>query len=532
MKYAMRVAKLTSEMRNAEKIDVEMSDYGFLKILSRENPQYDPEYVPSLFDFINDADISKKIIMGPYGSGKTSGCVACILRDAAEMPFCDDGVRRSKWAIVRNTAGQLETTTLNTWNYWTEGLPKPYVRTKPQLTFQYQFKDSNGLICLDIIFLALDKLDDIRKLDSLELTSVYFNELRHIPKLIYDTIQSRIGRYPPKINFIQQFDEKYTNVSKYERDKIFRKWQPYIPRLLADTNPPKDKHWIADIDKEPPNKTKVYHQPPALIKNKDKKWVINEDADNLMFVSDDYYLDMIPRGEEFIKVYAQGKYGTVVDGKPVYADYNDDLHSVDDIGLDPCEPIYLGWDFGTVCPTCIVKQFSKGQVKAIKEFIGDCESVESLCEGAVKPFLNTYCKGFMIISCHDQADTCDGASQLEKCGIESEPCRSNRIEPRISCISNALTRLYKGKPFYIVSRKGCPILREALIGEYHYRRLKVIGDEKYLDVPNKIHPYSDIADADQYATMKICDDEDFFYSRSSTKQYTYDEGHRSQITGY
>jgi hypothetical protein len=97
----------------------------------------------------------------------------------------------------------------------------------------------------------------------------------------------------------------------------------------------------------------------------------------------------------------------------------------------------------------------------------------------------------------------------------------------------ALNRLNKGKPFYVISRQGCPTLREAMLGEYHFRRLKVVGDEKYVDAPNKVHPYSDIADADQYATMRICDDEGVKFEddhyNPKTEHY---EKQRSKITGY
>jgi hypothetical protein len=450
------------------------------------------------------------------------------------MPSCDDGVRRSKWAIVRNTAGQLETTTLRSLNYWFAGLPQPKRKSKPQLTYTYTFRDAKGVIEFEIVFLALDRIDDIRKLDSFELTGVYFNELRHIPKLIFDTMQSRIGRYPPKLNFIQQFDDLYPNLKDKEKQKKFNNWMPYIPKLYADTNPPKNKHWIQILeDTKPDKKLSVYHQPPALIKTAHNDWVVNEDADNIAFVGEEYYREMIGRGEEFIKVYGQGKYGTIVDGKPVYANYNDDIHSVDTIGIDSNEPIYMGWDFGLVSPACIIKQTTCGQIRAIKEFVCENETVESLYRSVVKPFLNTYCKGLAVISTHDPANTSEGARQLKECGIDSSPNRTNYIEPRLTCVSMALDRLNKGRPFYVISRQGCPTLREAMIGEYHYRRLKVVGDEKYVDLPNKVHPYSDIADADQYATMRICDEEGIRVDdRHEYDHSEYYEKQRSKITGY
>jgi hypothetical protein len=519
---------------NVDTVNVTLNDDGFVTIHQRVEPQYNADYVPSLKYLLNDATSTKKIIVGPYGSGKTSGCLNKLLADAIEMPMCDDGVRRSKWAIVRNTAGQLETTTLRSLEYWFAGLPTPKRKSKPQLTYQYTFRDDKGPIEFEIVFLALDRIDDIRKLDSFELTGVYFNELRHIPKLIFDTMQSRIKRYPPKLNFIEMFEKLWGHLTGKEKTKKFADWSPYIPKLYADTNPPKNKHWIQVLEDTKPDKNLgVYHQPPALLKSEHGDWYVNEDADNIAFVGNSYYEEMIGRGEEFIKVYAQGKYGTIVDGKPVYANYNDDIHSVEDIGIDSNEPIYMGWDFGLVSPACIIKQVAGGQIRAIKEFCCENETVESLYNSAVKPFLNTYCKGLAIISTHDPANTSEGARQLYECGIESKGNRTNHVEPRLSCVRSCLDKLNKGRPFYVISRKGCPLLREAMIGEYHFRRLKVVGDEKHLDLPNKVHPYSDIADADQYATMRICDDEGIReYDTPYNAKHAYNEDTKSKITGY
>lgn len=516
---------------NASSVDVVRGKSGFMHIIGRDRPQYNPEYVPFLFSCFGDK-YSKQIFMGPYGSGKTSYCVNRMLAAAIDMRPCDDGIRRSRWAIVRNTAGQLETTTLKTWEYWMSGLPTPKRRSKPQLTHEYNFRDERGLIQMEIVFLALDRIDDVRKLDSFELTGVYFNELRHIPKLIFDTMQLRIKRYPAKLNFIKQFENEFGHLQKKAKQLKFKNWEPYIPWLFADTNPPKNKHWIQVLDETKlDKKLKVYHQPPALLKDKGGNWYVNDEADNILFEGNGYYEEMIGRGEEFIKVYGQGKYGTIVDGKPVYAGYNDDIHSVEDIGIDPDEPIYIGVDLGLVSAAFIIKQSAGGQIRAIKEFIGENESVKSLYESAVKPFLLRYCKGMEIICTHDPANTAEGARQLQECGVDSQPARTNHIEPRISCVKNAQDRLSRGRSFYVISRKGCPLLREGMLGEYHYRRLKVVGEEKYVDTPNKVHPYSDIADADQYATMRI-------YDETGLKQevlpvYTeHNEEHKSKVTGY
>ena len=64
------------------------------------------------------SDARRRVIMGPFGSGKSSGCVIEITRRAMMQKRGRDGFRRSRWAIVRNTMPQLRDTTMKTWFEW------------------------------------------------------------------------------------------------------------------------------------------------------------------------------------------------------------------------------------------------------------------------------------------------------------------------------------------------------------------------------------------------------------------------------
>src|SRR5438270_696891 len=56
-----------------------------------------------------------RLIRGPVGSGKSSGMVMELLRRATEQaPDPRDGKRRTRFALVRNTLPQLQTTTAKT----------------------------------------------------------------------------------------------------------------------------------------------------------------------------------------------------------------------------------------------------------------------------------------------------------------------------------------------------------------------------------------------------------------------------------
>ena len=62
---------------------------------------YSYDDVPSIRKF---AKSNKRIrgLMGPFGSGKSSGCLMEIIRRAHEQAPSQDGIRRTRWAIIRN----------------------------------------------------------------------------------------------------------------------------------------------------------------------------------------------------------------------------------------------------------------------------------------------------------------------------------------------------------------------------------------------------------------------------------------------
>jgi hypothetical protein len=133
-----------------------------------------------------------RAVVGPVGSGKSSGCVVEILRRAVQQERGPDGLRRTRFAVIRNTYRQLKDTTRKTLEQW---LPSALGKWHEQdFTFTMRFGD---VLC-EVLFRALDSPDDVKKVLSLELTGAYFNELREIPKSVFDAIQGRVGRFPSK----------------------------------------------------------------------------------------------------------------------------------------------------------------------------------------------------------------------------------------------------------------------------------------------------------------------------------------------
>jgi hypothetical protein len=463
---------------------------------------------PTLQKFHQD-DSNIRIVLGAFGSGKSTAMCAEILARAAAMPKCLDGVRRSRCLVVRNTYDELKTTSIDMWREWCGEVGIIHECKQPPIFWDHTFWDKDGEIKLQVFFLALDSEKQLRKLKSLQTSFAYINELSELPVAVLSYVFGRMGRYPPT--------------------KILGKNVHFWHGVMADTNPPPEDHWIPQLEKdegtlvdliadenlrEKMKKVKVtfYHQPPAILKNSDNKWIGNPEAENIENLPDGYgyYFKMLQNGEEFVKVYAQGKYGILAHGLPVYTKYNDDLHSVDEIKVEKNVQIIYGVDYGRIAPAIICCQWVAGQLRVLKEFCGDHIYISDLAEECFIPWLEknaskTLINGWYELNAQGKDDcsqTDDGRKQLHNLKLNVRAAKTNKIEPRLNAVNYLLGKLSSsGQPSILISRKECPQLRAGFLGKYELEKTRIIGKDAYKSTPVKSHPYSDIHDALQYVAL-------------------------------
>ncbi len=109
-----------------------------------------------------------------------------------------DGVRRTRWAIVRNTYRELEDTTMKTWFDW---FPEEVFGelVKGDKAHRIVTAGADGYpVHAEVLFRALDKPSDIKKVLSLEVTGAWVNEARELPRGLIQALRERCGRYPAK----------------------------------------------------------------------------------------------------------------------------------------------------------------------------------------------------------------------------------------------------------------------------------------------------------------------------------------------
>ena len=453
----------------------------------------DKIYIPTFTgQSMHDDNSFVRLIMGPYGSGKSTWCVNEIVRRTASMPRWYKGRRRARCAIVRNTSGELQSTTLQTWLQWFGDLGDCKRRQKPLLTYEYTFNDGHGVIELELIFIALDREEDLRKIKSLEVTFAYINELSEVPQGALAHFKGRVNHRYPSRAFCAD---------------------PYWSGIIADTNPPDVDHWIyKDFELKALDSYRIFKQPPGLLKDEDGKWYQNPKCDNYDNLADDYYTKLAEgQTEDFVKVYCLGEYGSVGFGKKVYPEYNDDIHSISRIVAIQGLPIHLGWDFG-LTPACIVCQISpRGQLRILKEYTAEDMGIRTFAKNIVIPSLERdFPYNKIGISRADPSGTagddimeelsCIG--ELNSLGIDTAPARTNDLEPRIGAVRYFLNTMIDGQPAFQISREGAPILRRGFTKDYCFKRISVSGEERYREIPHKnmsSHPHDGV----QYITMEF-----------------------------
>ena len=461
---------------------------------------------PTPAKFHSNDDFVRTLI-GPIGSGKSVACCVEIMKRATEQKliFTDeyvDGIRRSRWAIIRNTYRELIDTTMQTWFDWFPRHIGFYRAMDMKWTLNKRLDDGTQ-IHLEVLFRALDRPDDIKKLLSLELTGGWINEAREIPKQVLDMLQGRVGRYPAFNSFddipAEILDETYDLMDK---GSTFADLPPHLAKhlpwigIIMDTNPPDSDHWYYTLfEEDKPSGFSVYHQPSAQ----------SDEAENLRNLVPGYYNNIMQgKDQEWINVYVHGKYGFIADGKPVWPEYKDDIHHTsDELPLAGSGTIYVGIDFG-LTPAAVIGQITaSGQFQIIDELVTEDMGAVNFGKLLHEKLNREYCGCQLEIYADPageqraQTDESTPFQILWNQGVEAWPTYTNDFTIRREAVADYMQRLdFGGKPAFIIGPKA-KMLRKACSGGYKYKRMQVSGQERYQDKPDKGR-YSHVADACQY----------------------------------
>ena len=467
----------------------------------RKNPEVKEYKAERTCSFFHLDSSPVRGMMGPVGSGKSTGCCAEIMARAVTQPVDSTGKRRSKWSVIRNTYRELSDTTLQTWLDW---FPEEQCGrfNRGEMTHEVRLRLADDTeIELDVMFRALDRPADVSKLLSLELTAAWVNEAREIGPAIINMLQTRIGRFP------SYRDPAFAGVRSLrdEDGKFPPDIMPldivaaggYWSGLIMDTNPPDEDHWWYKIfEEERPPRWKLFRQPSGL----------GPDAENVQNLKPGYYQDTGGKSPEWIKVYFDGEYGYVFDGKPVYPEFTDSFHITDWAVPLPDVLIRVGIDFGLTPAAAFLQQDIHGRWRVIDELCAVDMGISRFADILNAKMQSEYA-GYQFEFYGDPAG--DQRAQtdeetpfriLNAKGILATPARTNDFNMRREAVAVPLMRIIDGKPQLAIHPK-CRQLRKGMAGKYNYRRVQIVGDERYHDKPDK-GIYSHICEALQYVMLE------------------------------
>lgn len=443
---------------------------------------YNAEPTPQRFHASN---ARVRCLMGPIGGGKSVACAQEIVARAIRQAPNPRGVRRSRWAVVRQTYPELISTTIKTWQEWFPHNVCPITYGSP-ITGQMRFSlNDDTQVDLEVLFLAMSIPKDAKKVLSLEITGAWVNEARELDKSLIDALDGRLGRFPPKI------------------DGAPLTWTG----MIMDTNPPDETHWWYRLAEETPREElagwRFFRQPPALLEIAPGKFKINPHAENIdnQQMGADYWLSKVPgKTREWIKVYLLGEYGTVMAGKPIYEGQWSDSAHVAECRAIPNVEMIAGWDWG-LTPACVLGHITPtGRLEILDEIIGENIGVEQFANDFVLPHLARSYPGKSIVHVGDpagaqraQTDERSVFDALRAIGIKIRPAPTQNKTERWEAVRWFLGRMVGGKPGFALSPK-CKILRKGFNGGYRFRQLQVGGETRYSEEADK-NIYSHAADA-------------------------------------
>lgn len=452
-------------------------------------------------------------VMGPVGSGKSTGCCMELFVNACNQKANAKGVRKTRMVVVRNTLPELKTTTIKTWKDWfPPGNPKKdptafgeFTGVAPLTHFVVYQLDDGTTVDMEVIFLALDQPEDVKKLLSLECTMVWINEAREIPKEIIDAATTRIGRFPSA-----------------KDGGCTRKG------VIMDTNPPDDAHWWYKwAEEETPEGYEFFRQPGGLEHNAENlEWLEQPENWKELPIEERrrfgrrYYEDMVAgKDPAYVDVMVNANYGTILKGVPVYANYwNKRIHQapmvipvrtrvpvtigVDSSGRHPAalflQPVGRGrWQ--AVKELCVMdpkgmgaQAFSQWLVETIKQNFPDAPIDEIWGDPAGQfPSQNDERTYFDILD-----------EELRKYRLRMKPSPDLRFPQRYDATIWMLSTLIDGEPMFEVS-PDCKVFIQAVNGKYMFKEINTAGGGTRTDDRPVKNVYSNIMDGWQYAACGI-----------------------------
>jgi hypothetical protein len=457
------------------------------------------------------------VIMGPYGSAKTTTGFQKVLNSCIWQPPCPDGIRRARWAIIRDTYGHLETNIMADWFMWFPKTEKNYnLRTNiHKLNFDIPLPNGEVMkLYLEVLFRAMDKQSAEEMAKGLSLTGAWLNEMDTLDNDVFKFLWPRVGRYkPPGLQ------------------------KPGWSGMIGDMNAPEVDNWTYDFcvnkniglsDREMADYQATYG-PNFKVNFHEQPGGLSADAENLHNLGDGYYQRMqIGMTDAEVRRFIHNEFGALRLGQPVYPEFNDAIHVfLGDMVADPDIPIIAGLDAGSTPAMVFAQRMPDGQLRILDELVLYDPQKKNALLGMGPHYFGDIAREFVADNYPDcrfgggfhdpAADKGNGSASAsddtvwiddfcESFGYKLRPGGDpgNRLGPRLSAVRKRLNTNQAGKPAIVISTR-CRVLRQGFNNAYVLDRIQMSnGTGRFKDEPNK-SDFSHVQDALQYLCLGVQD---------------------------
>lgn len=400
-------------------------------------------------------------IVGPVGSGKTTGIFFKLVYMAKLQAPGPDGVRRSRAVVVRNTNQQLIDTTLSSWFMWFKpGQAGDWEVTNKRFTLRF-----DDVEC-EVLFRPLDTPQDVARVLSLEVTFALLDEFVEIPRAIVDALSARCGRYPGAVM------GGVTNWGMWGASNPSTEdnwWFDYLHQAKHLIQPGEEATLARRTDER---NARYFLQPSGF----------SEAAENVGNLpgGKDYYVNQAKtKSEAWVRQFIEAEWGYSVAGRPVVQSFDARAHlSRKSLRLDPLLTLVAGFDPGMTGSAMVFGQEDQeGRLHVLGEIVASGMGASRFLNERLRPYLarrfpELRPDGFVIApdpaagnrTATDESTVVSVLKRYYPVAVES----NNRLPLRLDAIDHYTTRMAYGLPALVIDEQACPQLTRALRGGWRY----------------------------------------------------------------
>jgi hypothetical protein len=477
-------------------------------------------YVGPVADAFRKDKAAISTIMGPYGSAKTTTAFQKIINSAIWQPPGPDGVRRVRWAVIRDTYGHLETNVMADWFMWFPKTQENYSLKQNTHKLRFDIPLANGKLMklyIEMLFRAMGDQTAEELAKGLSLTGAWLNEMDTLDQSVFKFLFPRCGRYRPP-------------------GTPLGGWSG----LIGDMNAPDVDNWTYDF-----NVNKNIGVSPDQLDSYAKMFGDNfrinfhvqpsgldPRAENISNLPPGYYERMqIGMTDQEQRRFIGNNFGAVRNGNPVYSQYSDERHCVETLAIDKRVPVCLGIDGGNTPAVLFGQKMADGQVRIVDECVvfepdgsknlqrvGPTEYGEIVGE-----YWNAHFAGCILGAAWADPSAWYGATGKHaddkawvdsftkgfnakaigvKIKVKPAPVKGNRLTPRLETVRELLKSSIDAQPKYLISAR-CRVLRQGFNSGYVTVRVQYsTGGGRWKDEPVK-NDFSHVHDGNQYLCLGL-----------------------------